>query len=329
MKLQQLEYVIAIAQAGSITAAAKNLYQAQPNISIALKELESEIGMQIFWRTPNGMVLTPEGEDFLVRAKDIVESMHSLEADYTNRTEDGISLRITAVRSGYIPGVIGEWINELDKDEKLSLHFFETSTNKVIDEVNSGRADIGIIRVPLNQYEVYEEQMNNRRFLMRPLVAFVMQPVMSADHPLANRDEVTIEELELYPEIVHADDEMQLFERNHINKEYDSNNLKRVFVQDNGSKMILLNTIENSYMWASPSSKGMPKGGKGVVAVKCSGANLKTLDIMICKKSNENNRTIKICMDYLAENCIRLPGAIAIDDIVKRINELNNSAENE
>ena len=41
MKLQQLEYVIAIAQAGSITAAAKNLYQAQPNISIALKELES------------------------------------------------------------------------------------------------------------------------------------------------------------------------------------------------------------------------------------------------------------------------------------------------
>ena len=77
MKLQQLEYVIAIAQEGSITAAAKKLYQAQPNISIALKELESEIGTQIFWRTPNGMVLTPEGEDFLVRAKEIVESMHS------------------------------------------------------------------------------------------------------------------------------------------------------------------------------------------------------------------------------------------------------------
>ena len=229
MKLQQLEYVIAIAQAGSITAAAKNLYQAQPNISIALKELESEIGMQIFWRTPNGMVLTPEGEDFLVRAKDIVESMHSLEADYTNRPEDGISLRIAAVRSGYIPGLLGEWINELDKDEKLSLHFFETSTNKVIDEVNSGRADIGIIRVPLSQYGVYEEQMANRRFFMRPLTAFVLQPIMSADHPLAGREEVTVEELEMYPEVVHADDEMQLLEHNHINKEYESGNLKKVY----------------------------------------------------------------------------------------------------
>ena len=69
MKLQHLEYVIAIAQAGSITGAAKKLYQAQPNISIALKELEAQLGIQIFWRTPNGMILTPEGEEFFLRAK--------------------------------------------------------------------------------------------------------------------------------------------------------------------------------------------------------------------------------------------------------------------
>ncbi|MBQ6944062.1 MAG: LysR family transcriptional regulator [Ruminococcus sp.] len=328
MKLQQLEYVIAIAQAGSITAAAKNLYQAQPNISIALKELESEIGMQIFWRTPNGMVLTPEGEDFLVRAKDIVESMHSLEADYTNRPEDGISLRISAVRSGYIPGILGEWINELDKDEKLSLHFFETSTNKVIDEVNSGRADIGIIRVPLSQYQVYEEQMANRRFFMRPLAAFVLQPIMSANHPLANREEITVEELEMYPEVVHADDEMQLLEHNHISKEYESGNLKKVYVQDNGSKMILLNTIKDAYMWASP-SKGVPTGGRGIVAVKCNAATLKTIDVMICKKTNENNRTIKICMDYLAEKCATLTGALPIEKLLENIERQPAATEEE
>ena len=107
MKLQQLEYVIAIAQEGSITAAAKKLYQAQPNISIALKELESEIGMQIFWRTPNGMVLTPEGEDFLLRAKEIVESMHSLEADYSNRSDDTVSLRIESTLSTYVAPAVG------------------------------------------------------------------------------------------------------------------------------------------------------------------------------------------------------------------------------
>lgn len=313
MKLQQLEYIIAIAQAGSITAAAKNLYQAQPNISIALKELETEIGMQIFWRTPNGMVLTPEGEGFLVRAKDIVESMHSLEADYTNRVEDGITLRIASVRSAYIPGVLSDWVNELDKDDKLSLHFHETNTNKVIEEVNSGRADIGIIRVPASQYEVYEEQMNNRKFQLRPLIAFIMQPIMSADHPLADREDVTVEDLELYPEIVHADDEMSLFEKNHLDNEYDSNNNKRIYVQDNGSKMILLQGIKDAYMWASPSTKRMPRGASPMKVVRCSQVTLKTVDVLICKKSNENNRVIKICMDYLIEKCAELPGVLPFE----------------
>ncbi len=327
MKLQQLEYIIAIAQAGSITAAAKNLYQAQPNISIALKELETEIGMQIFWRTPNGMVLTPEGEGFLVRAKDIVESMHSLEADYTNRVEDGITLRISAVRSAYIPGVLSEWINELDKDDKLSLHFNETNTNKVIEEVNSGKADIGIIRVPAAQYEVYQEQMNNRKFQIRPLIAYIMQPIMAADHPLANCEDVTIEDLEAYPEIVHADDEMNLFEKNHIDNEHEGANLKRIYVKDNGSKMILLQGIKNAYMWASPSSKGMPKGATLMKAVKCSQVTLKTLDVIICKKSNENNRVIKICMDYLLEKCVKLPGAIPFEfEIASEEDEQNKQS---
>ena len=61
MKIQQLEYVIAIAQEGSITRAAKQLFQAQPNISIALKELEAALGIPLFNRTPNRRVLTPQG----------------------------------------------------------------------------------------------------------------------------------------------------------------------------------------------------------------------------------------------------------------------------
>lgn len=314
MKMQQLEYIIAIAHAGSITAAAKNLYQAQPNISISLKELEAEIGMQIFWRTPNGMVLTPEGENFLSRAKDIVESMHNLEADYTNRGDDGISIKISSVRSAYIPGVLSEWINELDSDERLSMRFYETTTNKVIEDVNSGKADIGIIRIPSDQRETYTEQMKNRKLQAHPLVAFVMQPIMSADHPLANAADVTTDELEKYPEIVHADDEMSIFERNYINSGYESNGAKRIYVQDNGSKMIMLQGIKNAYMWASPSHrKNLPSSSASLKPVKCSQANIKVIDMLICKKSSESNRAIKACMDHLIETCSELPGVMPVE----------------
>ncbi len=301
MKLQQLEYIIAIAQAGSITAAAKSLYQAQPNISIALKELETEIGKQIFWRTPNGMVLTPEGEGFLVRAKDIVESMHSLEADYTNSVEDGINLRISSVRSSYIPELLSDWINELDNDEKLCLRFIETTSNKVIEDVNSGRADMGIIRIPAAQFDVYEEQMYNRKFIIRPLTSYVMQPLVVHTHPLANREDVTIEELEMYPEVLHADDEMSLLEKNHIDSEREFNNKKRIYAQDNGSKVILLQRLKNAYMWSTPTSDAIAYCNTPMKHIKCSQVELKTVDMLICKRSNENNRVIKLCMDALIE----------------------------
>lgn len=314
MKMQQLEYIIAIAHAGSITAAAKNLYQAQPNISISLKELEAEIGMQIFWRTPNGMVLTPEGENFLSRAKDIVESMHSLESDYTNRGDDGISLKISTVRSAYIPGVLSQWVTELDSDERLSLRFYETNSNRVIEDVNSGKADIGIIRIPDEHRETYTEQLKNRKLLVRPLAAFIMQPIMSVNHPLADCEDISVADLEKYPEIVHADDEINVFERNYINSEYESKGTKRIYVQDNGSKMIMLQGIKDAYMWASPShrptSLTSPSEFK---AVKCSHANVKVMDMIICKKSGESSRTIKSCMDYLTEKCAELPGVLPLE----------------
>lgn len=303
MKMQQLEYVIAIARAGSITAAAKNLYQAQPNISIALKELESEIGMQIFWRTPNGMVLTPEGENFLARAKDIVDSMHSLESDYTNRSDEGVSLKISVIHSAYIPEMLGEWVNELDNEEKLSVKFYETNTNKVIEDVTSGRADVGIIRTPQAQCEMYEEQLRNRKLEARPLISFCLHPIMSADHPLADKDDITFEDLEKYLEIVHDDGEMNLFENTYINSEYENSGSKKILIRDSESKIVFLQTVKNSYMWGSGGSWRKFKGDLELKQVNCSMADIRIVDMIICKKTHESNRTIKAFMDFCSEKC--------------------------
>ncbi|MDE5763571.1 MAG: LysR family transcriptional regulator [Ruminococcus sp.] len=302
MKIQQLEYVIAIAHAGSITAAAKNLFQAQPNISIALKELEAEIGMQIFWRTPNGMVLTPEGESFLIRAKDIVESMRSLEADYTNRGDEGVVLKVAAVRSAYVSVAIGTWVNELDRDEKISIHFWETNTNKVIEDVSSGKADVGIIRMPESQKHMYEEQFNNRKLSGREMCGFYMMPLMSAEHPLADRESVTLDDLKKYPEIVHADDEINLFDRTYIRSGYENSDAdRRIFVRDNGSKVMLLNTIKDSYMWVSPSPRENYSPQFNMIVKNCSEVNIRTIDMAVCKKNSENGRVVKSFIDFITE----------------------------
>lgn len=299
MKLQQLEYVIAIAQEGSITAAAKKLYQAQPNISIALKELESEISMQIFWRTPNGMVLTPEGEDFLLRAKEIVESMHSLESDYSNRADDTVSLRIESTLSSYVPAAVGVWVNTLDQAEKVDIHLMETVTNKIIEDISGGRADIGVIRIPSSQLSIYAEQLKSRKLSCRTVTEYTMKLLMRADHPLANYDDVPFEELKKYIQILHGDDELNVFGKNCINPEYSSEAQNRLlYVYDRGSKMSLMNTLKNAYMWVSPvPHQAFPD--KGVVIKKCSYANIRMRDIVVCKKSNETNRLIKEFLEFL------------------------------
>lgn len=301
MKLQQLEYVIAIAQEGSITAAAKKMYQAQPNISIALKELEAEIVTQIFWRTPNGMVLTPEGEEFLLRAKEIVESMHSLEATYSHRTDDCISLKITSSFSTYVSPALGLWINSLDQSEKINIHMTEDITNKVIEEVDSGRADIGIIRIPSNQLDIYSHQLKSRKISCRSLIEFTMKLLMRADHPLAKYDDVPFEELKNYVELVHGDDKMNLFGKSNVNPDFDTENIKkRIFVTDRGSKTGLINTLQSAYMWVTPvPMQAYPPDQ--VVTKKCSYANILMNDLVIYKKINESDRYIKGFIEFLAD----------------------------
>lgn len=307
MKIQQLEYIIAIAQAGSITAAAKNLYQAQPNISIALKELESEIGMQIFWRTPNGMVLTPEGESFLIRAKDIVESMHSLESDYTNHISNNIPLKIASARSSYVALAVGEWVKKISPDNKIDISIMEVMTNSVIDYISNGKADIGIIRIPQNQYDVYCEQLLNRKIAYRNLMTFRMKLLMRTDNPLAKYDDVPVEELEKYIEIVHGDDEINVFDRTFINKDYESNRERsRICIHDSGNKVILINMLNNAYMWVAPSTLGSFVSSSNLVIKKCSYANVNICDVLICKKSKENNRIIKSCIDFITEYTTKL-----------------------
>ena len=71
MTLNQLRYVIVVSETGSLNKAAEQLYIAQPSLTKAVKELEKELGFAVFNRTGRGMVLTPEGADFLLYARDL------------------------------------------------------------------------------------------------------------------------------------------------------------------------------------------------------------------------------------------------------------------
>ena len=85
MTLQQLKYMIVVAERGSITEAAKELYISQPSLSGAIKEVEKESGITIFSRCRAGVALTKEGMEFLGYARQVVQQMELLESKYVDK----------------------------------------------------------------------------------------------------------------------------------------------------------------------------------------------------------------------------------------------------
>ena len=102
MNLQQLRYAVEVAKTGSITAAAKNLYMGQPNLSKSIRELEAELGITLFERTARGVAPTKNGEDFLGYARSIIAQMESLETMFGPHTETGTQLSVCAPRASYV-----------------------------------------------------------------------------------------------------------------------------------------------------------------------------------------------------------------------------------
>ncbi len=80
MNLRQLRYVVATADHGTMTSAAQALYVAQPALSRAVRELERELGVELFARSGRGVVLTPVGEQVVRQARVALDAVEAIEA---------------------------------------------------------------------------------------------------------------------------------------------------------------------------------------------------------------------------------------------------------
>ena len=87
MTLTQLRYAITVANSDSMNEAARNLFISQPSLSAAIKELEEEVGIEVFRRTNRGISVTPEGEEFIGYARQVVEQYNLIENKYIDKKE--------------------------------------------------------------------------------------------------------------------------------------------------------------------------------------------------------------------------------------------------
>lgn len=265
MNLQQLRYSIAVAESGSITAAAKNLYMGQPNLSKSIKELEAEIGIRLFRRTARGVAPTPDGEKFLAYAKNVLEQMDILESTFAPQAVSGISLSIAVSGVGYAAHAFSRFLSR-EGASLFHVQYREAELACVFDDIASGFADIGIIRCPADDSES-EIYMRRNRIICKTLWDFTAVLLLDKNHPLAACPEIDIDMLDEYPEVICNEPFVSLAERRSPHHAAKS----RIMVSDRSILNDMLHNIRGSYMWSVPMRSDIPHNADFVLR-ECKGA---------------------------------------------------------
>lgn len=164
MNVLHLKYAVEVAKTKSISKAAENLFMGQPNLSRAIKELETKLGINIFERTRGGIVVTPEGERFLRYAERIVEQLDELEDMYEGEAK-AYDLSVCAVEGICVDNIVEEWL--VCNNDMRPLIYKLGYNEAVINAVLGRDASIGIIKYDEAEAGVNKIKLTERKLMYR------------------------------------------------------------------------------------------------------------------------------------------------------------------
>ena len=202
MTLQQLRYIIEIAETGSITMAAQRLFIAQPSLSKSVAELEKEMGITIFNRSNRGVCLSEDGTKFLSYARQIVEQTELLENEYKAAPPPRRVFAVSAQHYAFVVNAFVELVREYGKN-KYEFTLRELKTAEIIEDVRTHRSDVGILFLSRFNREVILHILQSEEIQFTEL--FIAKPhvFVSKQNPLVGRKSVTLEELKDYPRLTY------------------------------------------------------------------------------------------------------------------------------
>ena len=210
MTLVQLKYAITVAGQNSLNDAAKVLFISQPSLSSAIRSLENEVGFDIFIRSKNGITLTSKGAEFIGYAKSVMEQYELLDAKYISHTEVKKTFSVSMQHYTFAVNAFVELVKQYGMDEyEFEVH--ETKTHEVIENVKNRKSEIGILYLNDFNRNVLNKLFAEYELQFEPLLECGVYVYMWKGHPLAERDEIALEELDEYPCLGFAQGEHNSF----------------------------------------------------------------------------------------------------------------------
>lgn len=200
MTVQQLKYIITVAESGSITEAAKKLYITQPSLSNAMKETEKEAGITLFIRSRSGVALTKEGAEFVGYARQVIQQMELLEDKYISHLPPKTRFGVSTQHYTFTTNAFVEMVEQFGQ-ERFEFILNETQTHQIMEDVKNRFSDLGVLYLCKNNEAVIRRALEEARLVFYELFSAKPHVFMRSTHPLAEKTSVTLKELEPYPRL--------------------------------------------------------------------------------------------------------------------------------
>lgn len=199
MNIQQLRYVVAIANSGTFREAAEKMYVSQPSLSISVRDLEKELGFKIFRRTSSGTFLTRRGMEFYEKAQELVKGFDVFQNQYANPEEEKDEFSIASQHYDFLPPTITAF-SERYPDYK-NFRIFESTTVQILDEVAQGHSEIGIIYLNNQNKKGIMQRIEKLGLEVIELIRFHTHIYLREGHSLAKKEELVMEDLADLPTV--------------------------------------------------------------------------------------------------------------------------------
>ena len=193
MNIQQLRYVVAIANSGTFREAAEKMYVSQPSLSISVRDLEKELGFKIFRRTSSGTFLTRRGMEFYEKAQELVKGFDVFQNQYANPEEEKDEFSIASQHYDFLPPTITAFSQQYP--EYKNFRIFESTTVQILDEVAQGHSEIGIIYLNNQNQKGIMQRVEKLGLEVIELIPFQTHIYLREGHPLAKKKELVMEDL--------------------------------------------------------------------------------------------------------------------------------------
>jgi DNA-binding transcriptional LysR family regulator len=247
MTLQQMKYAVTIAEEKSMNKAATTLFVTQPNLSNTIRELEAELGTQLFIRSNRGVVITPEGEDFLGYARQMVEWNRLIEERYLYK-EQKKKFSVSMQHYTFAVQAFIELTREFGMDE-YEFTVYETKSHEVITNVRNQKSEIGILYLNDFNQKALEKLLRENELDFVDLFQCDIYVYLAKTHPLAAKEEVDFADLEAYPYLSFEQGDNNSF---YLSEEvFSTHSYKKVIKANDRATMLNLMVGLNGYTLCS------------------------------------------------------------------------------